>query len=361
MTGAPKRSAPARGPASAPASAWRRRWRRFRGLRRGWYSLLALALGYALTLVGPLLVGGRALVVRYEGETIFPVLAGHLEASAFGQRKIGEPDYRRLERELEAAGTGWVVMPPYPYGPLETLVRELEGTPPHPPSAAHWLGTDDRGRDLFARLFYGYRIALTFGVGVVALAYAIGIAVGATLGFFGGRVDFWGQRLVEIWNGVPFLYTILIVSSIVRPSAPTLIVILALFVWIGISFYVRGEFYRERAKDYVAAAVARGESSAAIMFREILPNALTPVVSFAPFAVVGTIATLLALDFLGFGLPAPTPSWGELIGQGLENLTTWHLVLFPLGAVFTTLLLVVFVGEAVREAFDPRAYARPRR
>jgi microcin C transport system permease protein len=180
------------------------------------------------------------------------------------------------------------------------------------------------------------------------------------------------QRVIEIWSSLPFLYTIIIVSSIVvpvyipgrhlvtQPSLWLLIIILAIFEWIGITYYVRGEFYREKAKDYVAAAIVTGVSDFAIMVRHILPNSLTPVVSFAPFAIVSNISALVALDFLGFGLPAPTPSWGELIGQGLENLTKWWLVLFPLGVLFATLLLVVFIGEAVREAFDPREYSRLR-
>jgi len=198
------------------------------------------------------------------------------------------------------------------------------------------------------------------------------VAIGALLGYVGGKVDILGQRLIEIWSSLPFLYTIIIVSSIVvpvylpgrnqllQPSFWLLIVIMSAFGWMGITFYVRGEFYREKAKDYVGAAIAMGASETSIMFRHILPNALTPVVSFAPFALVAGISSLVALDFLGFGLPAPTPSWGGLIGQGMNNLTKWWLVFYPLGAVFFTLLLVVFVGEAVREAFDPKEFSRLR-
>ena len=188
------------------------------------------------------------------------------------------------------------------------------------------------------------------------------------LGYFGGKLDILGQRGIEIWSSLPFLYTIIIISSVVvpvylpgrnqllQPSFWLLVVILAAFDWMGITYYVRGEFYREKAKDYVGAAIATGVSEPAIMFSHILPNALTPVVSFAPFVIVANIGSLVALDFLGFGLPAPTPSWGELIGQGMENLTKWWLVFYPLGVLFVTLLLVVFIGEAVREAFDPKEY-----
>ena len=199
-----------------------------------------------------------------------------------------------------------------------------------------------------------------------------GIAIGASLGYFGGRLDIFGQRGIEIWSSLPFLYTIIIISSVIvpvylpgrnvllQPSFWLLVMILAAFDWMGITYYIRGEFYREKAKDYVGAAIATGVSERGIMFRHILPNALTPVVSFAPFTIVANVASLVALDFLGFGLPAPTPSWGELIGQGMENLTEWWLVAYPLGVMFLTLLLVVFIGEAVREAFDPKEYSRLR-
>ena len=222
------------------------------------------------------------------------------------------------------------------------------------------MGTDDRGRDVFSRLIYGFRVSITFALGVLCMAYMIGMTIGAILGFFGGRIDFYGQRLVEIWSTLPFLYTIIIISAILTPNLTLLIVLLGLFSWVGISYYMRGEFYREKSRDYVAAAIAEGESNLAIIFRHILPNSLTPVISFAPFALVGSITALVALDFLGFGLPPPTPSWGELVGQGLDHLTDWHLVIFPLTALFLTLMMVVFIGEAIREAFDPKVFARLR-
>ena len=237
-------------------------------------------------------------------------------------------------------------------------------------SAAHPFGTDDRARDVLVRLAYGFNVSITFALLVTFFAYVVGIAVGAMLGYFGAKVDILGQRLIEVWSSLPFLYTIIIVGSIVvpvyvtgrnlvlQPSFWLLVVILSAFGWMGITYYVRGEFYREKAKDYVGAAIVLGASEASIMFRHILPNAITPVVSFAPFSIVANISTLVALDFLGFGLPAPTPSWGELIGQGMNNLTKSWLVFFPLGAVFVTLILVVFVGEAIREAFDPREFSR---
>lgn len=355
-------------PASRSESILRKRVRKFRRLKRGYYSFLLLVAAYLVSLALPLLINDRALVVRYNGELYFP-MTGYYPASTFGLDAIGEPNYRALRDTFRNDARGnWVLMPLYPYSPTESLL-ELSGFPPHPPRWPHVFGTDDRGRDVFARLAYGFNVSLTFAVLVLLISESFGVFVGAMLGYFGGRLDILGQRLIEIWSSLPFLYTIIIVSSIVvpiyipgrnlvlQPSFWLLIVILSIFGWVGITYYIRGEFYREKAKDYVAAAIATGTSEPAIMFRHILPNALTPVVSFAPFIVVANISTLVALDFLGFGLPAPTPSWGELIGQGTENLTKWWLIFFPLGAMFITLLLVVFIGESVREAFDPKEFS----
>jgi len=354
-----------------PESIARRRLRKFRRLKRGYYSFVLLVIAYVVSFALPLLVNSRALIVRYDGEFYFPMLQFY-PASTFGLDAIGEPAYRQMRAQFAETGrANWVLMPPYPYSPTESLL-ELPGFPPHPPQWPHIFGTDDRGRDVFARLAYGFNVSLTFAVLVLLLADSVGVLVGALLGYVGGTLDIFGQRLIEIWSSLPFLYTIIIVSSIVvpvyipgrnvvtQPSFWLLIIILAIFAWIGITYYVRGEFYREKAKDYVAAAIVTGVSDLAIMGRHILPNSLTPVVSFAPFTIVANISALVALDFLGFGLPAPMPSWGELIGQGMENLTKWWLVFFPLGVLFATLLLVVFIGEAVREAFDPREYSRLR-
>ena len=363
-----------------PLSIFQRRWRKFKTLKRGWYSFLLLVGLYVLSFFLPVLVNSKALVVSHQGELYFPAfgdlmpfMEGYVSAEELGLRDPrfperlmrGEARYRLLKSQYEADGSGdWVLLAPYPYHPNENLLKEpgFEGNPPTKPDGTNWLGTDDRGRDVFARLAYGFRISITFALAVVAISYLIGMSIGATLGFFGGRVDIFGQRLVEIWAAMPFLYTVIIISSIVQPSLMILVCILAVFYWIGISFYMRGEFLREKSKDYVAGAISIGESNWAIMFKHILPNALTPIISFAPFAIVGGISSLVSLDYLGFGLPKPTPSWGELVGQGLANIPAgaWHLVLFPLGALFLTLLMVVFIGEAIREAFDPKVFSRLR-
>jgi len=311
------------------------------------------------------LINSKALMVKYDGSYYFPQLAFHA-GSEFGQTEVrgakhfGEADYRELKKQFASEqGGNWVLLAPYPYNPIESLLF-MEGRPPHPPSWEHWMGTDDRGRDIFARLAYGFRISMNFALLVTFCSYVLGIISGALLGYYSGRIDIYGQRLIEIWSAVPFLYTVIIISSIVIPHFYMLAGLLTAFGWMSISFYIRGEFLREKAKDYVAAARAIGERDTTIMLRYILPNSLTPIISFAPFAIVGEITSLVALDFLGFGLPPPTPSWGELLNQGREYIFHWHLAVFPFLAMFITLQLTVFIGEAVREAFDPKVFSRLR-
>ena len=354
-----------------PESLLQKRLRKFRRLKRGYYSFIIVVTAYVGSFFLPVVANNVALVVHYNGRYYFP-LVSYQPAAALGQNAIGDPDYRALKQQYAAEGRGnWVLMPPIPFGPNEGLL-DPTSSPPNPPSRAHIFGTDDRGRDVLVRLAYGFNISMTFALLVTLVGNVAGVAVGAALGYFGGRIDILGQRGIEIWSSLPFLYTIMIISSIfvpiyvpgrlafTQPSLWLLVFILAAFDWMGITYYIRGEFYREKAKDYVGAAIATGVSEPGIMFRHILPNALTPVVSFMPFEIVANISALVALDFLGFGLPAPTPSWGELIGQGTENLTIWWLVFYPLACLFLTLLLVVFIGEAVREAFDPKEFSRLR-
>jgi microcin C transport system permease protein len=349
----------------------RKRWKKFRTFKRGYYSFLLIVAFYLGSFFLPILINDTAVIVKYEGEYYAPMLRFY-DASEFDQEAFGEPNYRDLrERFAQEDSSNWILMPPYPYSPTESLF-DLPGFPPHPPSPGHPFGTDNRGRDILARLAFGFNTSMSFALLVVIFSYVAGIAIGAAFGYFGGKLDIFGQRGIEIWSSLPFLYTIIIVSAIVvpvyvpgrsqllQPSFWLLVVILSAFGWMSITYYVRGEYYREKAKDYVGAAIAMGASERAIMFKHILPNAMTPVISFAPFAVVANISALVALDFLGFGLPPPTPSWGEMISQGVNNLTKWWLVFFPLSAVFLTLLLIVFIGEAVREAFDPKEYSRLR-
>jgi microcin C transport system permease protein len=373
-------SSPAEKPQPSPdpgrsVSIFRKRIQKFRRIRRGYYSFIILLVAYVISFFLPVLINNKAIAVRYNGNFYFPILKYH-STTDFGQPGIGEPDYRQMREVFRKENAGnWVLMPPYPYSPTESLL-DLPGSAPHRPSREHIMGTDDRARDVFARLAYGFNVSLTFALIVLVLAEGIGVFVGALLGYYGGKIDIFGLRLIEIWSSLPFLYTIIIVASIVvpiylpgrslilQPSFWLLVAILVIFDWMSITYYIRGEFYREKARDYVGAAIAMGVSDLSIIIRHILPNALTPVISFAPFVVVGNITALVALDFLSFGLPPPTPSWGEMIGQGLDYLagteSKWWLVFSPLSVMFVTLLLIVFIGEAVREAFDPREHSRLR-
>jgi microcin C transport system permease protein len=341
-------------------SIFRKRWKKFKTLKRGYYSFLIIVILYLVSFALPLLVSKDALIVKYNNEYYFPTF-NFYAAETFNQDKPGEANYRLLQKQFEEdGGDNWVLMPLYPYSPNENLLDELTGTPPHSPSSQNICGTDDRGRDVFARLLYGFNISISFALVVTFFSYFFGVIIGAMLGYFAGKLDMLGLRFIEIWSTLPFLYVIIIISSILQPNFLILTFILTMFGWIGITYYIRGEFYREKAREYVSAAVSMGAKSKTVILKHILPNSLTPVISFAPFAIVGNISSLVALDYLGFGLPPPTPSWGQLMDQGLTNINNWWLVSFPLLALFLTLLAIVFIGEAIREAFDPKVYSRLR-
>lgn len=357
-----------------------KRAKKFKSLKRGYYSFRFMMGLYLLSFFLPFMVSDKALLVKYEGQFSFPAfhdtpipfksylpfMKGRVYLKAdFGIDGFGPVNFRELKKDFEDKDEGnYVIMPFYPYSPMEstTIMAEYpEKEPPIAPDGIHILGTDDRGRDVFARLAYGFNISLTFALLVTFLSYLVGISVGGYLGYFGGAFDIIVQRFVEIWSAIPFLYAIMIVVSILKPSMYLLIVLLAAFQWMGMTFYIRGEFLREKARDYVSAAISIGVSDNTIIFRHILPNSLTPVISFLPFAIVGNITALVSLDFLGFGLQPPTPSWGELMSQGTAHMhTSYWLVSTPICALFVTLMLVTFIGEAVREAFDPKQFSRLR-
>lgn len=269
-----------------------------------------------------------------------------------------EPAIAAFER-----GDAWMVMPLYPYGPEDTRVGEF-GTALQSPSIAAGvpLGTDESGRDVVPQLLYGFRLSLAFALLVAFLGQSVGIVVGGMQGYFGGWVDIGSQRFVEIWGSIPFLFVMMIMASMITPTFMVLVIMLiVLRSWLGITWYVRGEFYREKAKDYVQAAIGAGVSDAKIILKHILPNAIVPIVTFAPFAIVGYVGALVSLDYLGFGLASGTPSWGGLLRQGLDNLKFYpHLTIVPTLALASTLYAVVMVGEAVREAFDPKVFSRLR-
>ena len=342
-----------------------RKLRRFRAIRRGYVSFLILAGLVAASLAGELLVGSRAIVVSYQGEWHFPTYTAFRPGTDFGLPYSYETNYRQLAARFEAAGEGdWLVMPLVPYNPYES---HASGSvyKPEPPSVAsrHFLGTDTTSRDILARLFYGTRIALFFSLAFMASVYLIGIAVGCAMGYFGGLFDLVVQRFIEIWSNVPFLYMVIIVFSVIPAtfSVPVriavLLTVMVLFSWTAMTYYMRTETYKEKARDYTASARVVGASNTRIVFRHILPNAISTLVTFMPFTVVSAIAAITSLDFLGFGLPPPTPSLGELLKQGTATLRTapW-IVTAAFGTLVVVLTLVTFIGEAVRESFDPKKF-----
>ncbi|MFH1652788.1 MAG: ABC transporter permease [Pseudomonadota bacterium] len=334
-----------------------KRIKRFKSIKRGYYSLIILVVAIFFSLFAELIMNNRALVVHFADHYYFPVFK-YYTASTFGMEGEGEADYRELKRVLKAEDNeNYVVMPLIPYGPYESDFA-MEGNPPYPPSREHLLGTDDRGRDVLVRLFYGFRIAILFSLILNIAAVTIGTFIGSFMGYFGGRFDIYSQRIIEVWSTVPMLYLVIILASIFRPSFWLLLIILLLFQWITITYYMRTEMYREKSKDYAFSARASGASHMRIVFKHLLPNSLTPLITFFPFFIVAGISMLTSLDFLGYGLPVPTPSWGELMNQALLHLDKLWLSISPFAAIAITLVLITFVGEALREAFDPKEYSK---
>jgi len=339
--------------------------RRFRQIKRGYYSLLVLTFLMVLFAIGELLISNRALIVSYEGKLYFPTYSEFHPGTDFGLTYSYETNYRDLQQIFKEQGSGnWVLLPLVPYSANEN--HTVTGIfRPEPPSAAlkHYLGTDTTSRDILARLFYGTRTALLFALAFLTAVYAIGVAVGAAMGFFGGWFDLVFQRVIEIWSNIPFLYMVIIIFSVIPATFSVfirisiLLTVMVLFSWTSMTYYMRTETYKQKARDYVASARVIGASNTRIIFRHILPNVLATLVTFIPFTIIAAITAITALDFLGFGLPAPTPSLGELLKQGTNNLRTAPWIVT---SAFTTLVvvltLVTFVGEAVREAFDPKKF-----
>jgi len=336
------------------------RLRRFRGISRGWWSAVILVALILLSLVAELFVNSRALVVHYEGEYYFPTYGAVIPGDTFGEAYQYETNYKLLAKRFAAENSdNWVVMPLIPFDPFEINVYDGEFAP-HPPSIerGHYLGTDVAGRDVAARLIYGFRIAIWFSLALLVSTYVIGIVLGCLMGYRGGWFDLVIQRLIEIWSNVPFLYIIMIVASIVTPDFGMLVFLMVLFGWMGMTWYMRTATYKEVSRDYVMAAKALGASDWRIITQHILPNTISVIVTFIPFAVAGGITALTALDYLGFGLPPPTPSWGELLKQGTDRLDAPWVVTSVVSGLVLILVMVTFVGEAIREAFDPRRLTR---
>ena len=331
----------------------RRRLNNFKANRRGYYSMWVFLALFVASLFAELIANDQPVVLYVNGELHFPAFALVTETDIGGELPI-EPDYADpYVQDLIRQGDGWTIDAIVPYD-YRTIDLYIEGSAPEAPSARHWLGTDDSAKDTLARLIYGFRLSVLFGLTLTFLASIIGIGVGALQGFFGGLVDLVGQRVVEIWGAVPALLILIILASVLEPSVYWLLVILLLFSWMALVQVVRAEFLRARNFDFVRAARALGVSNATIMRRHVLPNAMVASLTFLPFILSGAVTTLTALDFLGLGLPAGSPSLGELMAQGKNNLHAPWLGLTGFFTLGVLLVLLIFVGEAARDALDPR-------
>jgi microcin C transport system permease protein len=331
----------------------RQRWRRFRQHRLGYASLLVFSLLFTLSLFADMLSNDRPLLISYQGTLYFPLLRDYPESTFGGDFQTPADYLDPYIREQFSRPGNWALYPPNPYR-YDTLNYFSQRPNPAPPSAQNWLGTDDRGRDVLARAFYGFRVSVLFGLALTLIGVLVGVLAGAIQGYFGGRIDLFVQRFTEIWGSLPELYLLLIFASIFQPSITLLLILLSLFGWMGLADYVRAEFLRNRQLDYVRAARALGLGNRQIMWRHILPNSLTPIITFLPFRMSASITALTSLDFLGLGVPPSTPSLGELLAQGKDNLDAWWIGLSAFVVLFATLLLLVFIGEALRDAFDTR-------
>jgi microcin C transport system permease protein len=333
---------------------FQRQWNTFRSHRRGYWSLWLFSILFALCLGAELIANDKPLVLSYQNELYFPVFTVYPETT-FGGLFETEANYRDPFVKELIEQDGWIVWPVIPFS-YDTINYDLSVPSPAPPSADNWLGTDDQGRDVLARILYGFRISVLFGLILALASSVIGIAVGAVQGYYGGWTDLAGQRFIEIWSSMPILYLIIILSSFVVPNFWWLLLIMLLFSWMTLVDLVRAEFLRCRNLDYVRAARALGVSAPVIMFRHMLPNAMVATLTFLPFILNGAIVTLTTLDFIGFGLPPGSPSLGELLGQGKANLHAPWLGISAFVSLALILSLLIFIGEAVRDAFDPRKY-----
>ncbi|MEO5340826.1 MAG: ABC transporter permease [Magnetococcus sp. MYC-9] len=340
-------------PIWSPSPLALRRWRRFKEHRRGYHALWIFAVLLAFSMAAELLANDKPLLIYYQGQFYFPLWKSYPE-TVFGGDFVTEADYKDpyiLEKLRQSPN--WLLFPPIPYS-FNSIDSQLNHPAPAPPAGRHYLGTDDRARDILARLIYGFRLSVLFALTLTLIGTVTGILAGAIQGYFGGRTDLLLQRFIEIWGSMPELYLLIIFSSLFNPSIFILIVLLSLFGWMSLADYVRAEFLRARAMAYVKAARAMGASDRAIMFHHVLPNTLTPVITFLPFRISGTILALTSLDFLGLGVPPSTPSLGELLQQGKANMEAWWISLSAFTVLVTMMLLLNFIGEALRDAMDPR-------
>ena len=330
-----------------------RRWQNFRANKRGYWSTWVFLALFFVTLFAELIANDKPLLLRFDGDYYFPAFVSYPE-TAFGGDFDTEADYRDpFLKDLIAAKDGRIWWPPIRYS-YETINLDLPVPAPAPPSADNWLGTDDQARDVMARLIYGFRISVLFGLTLTLFSSVAGVIAGAVQGYFGGWIDLGFQRFIEVWTSVPIIYLLIILAAVIEPNFWILLGIMLAFSWIALVPVVRAEFLRARNFEYVRAARALGVGNVTIMWRHMLPNAMVAALTFMPFILNGSITTLTSLDFLGFGLPPGSPSLGELLAQGKNNIQAPWLGITAFSVIAVMLSLLVFVGEAVRDAFDPR-------
>tara|TARA_B110000263_G_C15292906_1_gene504197 strand:- start:322 stop:1362 length:1041 start_codon:yes stop_codon:yes gene_type:complete len=330
----------------------RRRLHRFRANRRGWWSLWIFVILFITTLLAEVIANDKPFLVYFKGEVYFPIVKAYPETT-FGGDFLTEADYRNPYLSELIERDGWTVWPIVRYH-HRTVAWDLPVPAPAPPDRNHWLGTDDQARDVLARVIYGFRISVLFGFSLTFISAIIGVSAGAVQGYFGGWMDLIFQRFIEIWSGLPTLYLLIILASVVEPNFWWLLGLLLLFSWMGFVGVVRAEFLRARNFEYVRAARALGVSNLAIMFRHLLPNAMVATITLIPFTLAGSVTVLTSLDFLGIGLPPGSASLGELLAQGKANLQAPWLGLAGFFTIALMLTLLILISEAVRDAFDPR-------
>ena len=330
----------------------RRRLHRFRSNRRGWWSLWIFVILFITTLLAEVIANDKPFLVYFKGEVYFPIVKAYPETT-FGGDFLTEADYRNPYLSELIERDGWTVWPIVRYH-HRTVAWDLPVPAPAPPDRNHWLGTDDQARDVLARVIYGFRISVLFGFSLTFISAIIGVSAGAVQGYFGGWMDLIFQRFIEIWSGLPTLYLLIILASVVEPNFWWLLGLLLLFSWMGFVGVVRAEFLRARNFEYVRAARALGVSNLAIMFRHLLPNAVVATITLIPFTLAGSVTVLTSLDFLGIGLPPGSASLGELLAQGKANLQAPWLGLTGFFTIALMLTLLILISEAVRDAFDPR-------
>lgn len=325
-----------------------KRYRRFKSVRRSVVAVWVFATLIFISLTAEFWANSKPIVMSYRGEIYFPVMKKY-HPTSFNQTDTMVTNYRALD----FSEGDWALWPLIRWNPFESNTK-VEAYP-SPPSSENWFGTDDRGRDVLSRLIYGFRYSIVFALLVWLASYVLGVLLGAIMGYYGGRVDLWGQRFVEIFESMPTLLLLITLISIFGASLALLIAFSVLFGWMMISIYTRAEFLRLRRREFVESARALGGGELRVIFKHVLPNALSPVITFSAFTIAGGISSLAILDYLGFGLPAPTPSWGELLNQAQRNFTiAWWLAVFPSLALFISLISLNLIGEGLRDAFDPR-------